>query len=176
MKDSFNVDNVIENLTYKSSDGRVGQSDFDPLVLEDIFKKTIEDLKKINEKTKLKIETLESECQKEKNNCQDKVLNLENVYKESYEHLAALDFRISNVSTTMSEMGSQLENLNRPRLNLYESHKTAKYFDKFMDGIESCGVFADESKLEQAAEVIYKLHLISSDLNDERFISKIIFL
>ena len=38
-----------------------------------------------------------------------------------------------------------------------------------MEGIENSGVFADDSKLEQAAEVIYKLHLLSVDLNDERF-------
>ena len=70
----------------------------------------------------------------------------------------------------MSEMGSQLENLNRPRLNLYESHKTAKYFDKFMEGIDNSGVFADDSKLEQAAEIIYKLNLMSTnDLTDEKF-------
>lgn len=69
----------------------------------------------------------------------------------------------------MSEMGSQLENLNRPRLNLYESQKTAKYFDKFMDGIKDSGVFADDSKLEQAAEVIYKLHLLSADLKGPRY-------
>ena len=69
----------------------------------------------------------------------------------------------------MSEMGAQLENLNKPRHNLSESYKIAKYFDKFMEGIENSGVFADDSKLEQAAEVIYKLHLLSVDLNDERF-------
>lgn len=70
----------------------------------------------------------------------------------------------------MSEMGAQLENLNKPRHNLSESYKIAKYFDKFMEGIESSGVFADDSKLEQAAEVIYKLHVLSSDLGgDERF-------
>ena len=68
----------------------------------------------------------------------------------------------------MSEMGTQLDNLNKPRLNLYESHKIAKYFDKFMDGIEDSGVFADDSKLDQAAVVIYKLHLLYIDLNDDK--------
>ncbi|CAF0747382.1 unnamed protein product [Brachionus calyciflorus] len=168
-QENFNVDNLIENLTYKATDGRVGQQDFDPLILEDIFKKTIEDLKKINDKTKQKIESLESDCQKEKNVCKEKILKLEQSYKDSFEHLSTLDKRISNVSSTMSDMGSQLENLNRPRLNLFESFKTAKYFDKFMDGIDNSGVFADDSKLESAAEVIYKLYLLSSDLNDERF-------
>ena len=66
-------------------------------------------------------------------------------------------------------MGSQLENLNKPRFNLYESQKTAKYFDKFMDGADNTGVFADESKLDQAAEVIYKLNLISNELTDEKW-------
>lgn len=37
-----------------------------------------------------------------------------------------------------------------------------------MDGIENSGVFADDSKLDQAAEVIYKLHLLSIDLNDDK--------
>jgi hypothetical protein len=168
IKNSFSIDNLIENLTYKSTDGRVGQSNFDPLILEEIFKKTIEDLRKINEKSKQKIDQLNLECQKEKNLCRDKFQNLELLYNDSYEHLVELDKRISNVSSSMSDMSSQLESLNKPRLNLYESHKTAKYFDKFMDGIENSGVFADDSKLEQAAEVIYKLHLLSNDLIDER--------
>jgi hypothetical protein len=165
-KDSFTVENLIENLTYKSTDGRVGQANFDPLILEDIFKRTIDDLKKINEKSKQKIETLTTECQKEKALVQDKVNGLESLYKTSYDNLIELDKRISTVSVTMSEMGSQLENLNKPRFNLYESQKTAKYFDKFMDGADNTGVFADESKLDQAAEVIYKLNLISNDLTD----------
>lgn len=75
----------------------------------------------------------------------------------------------------MAEMGNQLENLNRPRLNLYESHKTAKYFDKFMDGIDNSGVFADDSKLDQAAEVIYKLHLVDQDLKDEKSVQNFHF-
>jgi hypothetical protein len=163
------VDNLIENLTYKATDGRVGQHDFDPLVLEEIFKRTIEDLKKINEKTKQKIEVLEADCQKEMSSCKEKIGKLEGLYKGSYDELSELDKRISTVSTTMSEMGSQLESLNKPRLNLYESHKIAKYFDKFMDGIDTSGVFADDSKLEQAAEVILKLNQISSDLKNDTF-------
>lgn len=159
-------------MTYKATDGRVGQDDFDPLILENIFKKTIEDLKLINEKTKQNINALENDCHKEKEICKQKISNLENSYKSSYEYLSTLDKRISNVSSTMSDMGSQLENLNRPRLNLFESHKTAKYFDKFMDGIDNSGVFADDSKLEQAAEVIYKLHLLSNDLTDKKFLFK----
>ena len=159
---------MIENLTYKSTDGQVGQSNFDPLILEDVFRRTIDDLMIINEKSKQKILTLENECQKEKFSCRDKVVDMEELYKESFEHLNALDTRISTVSGTMSEMGSQLENLNKPRQNLYESQKIAKYFDKFMEGTENSGVFADDSKLEQAAEVIYKLHLLSVDLNNEK--------
>lgn len=168
-QDTFSIDNLIENLTYKSTDGRVGQSNFDPLVLEEIFKRTIEDLEKINEKSRQKIENLEFDCQNEKLGCKDKILNLESHYKDSYDHLAKLDKNISTVSATMSEMGAQLENLNKPRHNLSESFKIAKYFDKFMEGIENSGVFADDSKLEQAADVIYKLHMLSTDLTDERF-------
>lgn len=162
------MDTLIENLSYKSTDGRVGSSSFDPLILEDIFKRTIEDLKKLNEKSKGRLETLGNECSKEKEMCRERIANLERHYKDSYDHLSSLDKRISYVSTTMADMGNQLENLNRPRLNLYESHKTAKYFDKFMDGIDNSGVFADDSKLDQAAEVIYKLHLVAQDLKDEK--------
>lgn len=139
------------------------------MVLEEIFKRTIEDLSRINEKSRQKIESLESECQKEKFVCKDRIVGLESDYQDSYEHLTKLDSNISTVSATMSEMGAQLEALNKPRHNLAESHKIAKYFDKFMEGIENSGVFADDSKLEQAAEVIYKLHLLSNDFTDERF-------
>ena len=117
---------MIENLTYKSTDGRVGQSNFDPLIHEEIFKKTIDDLKKINEKSKQKIDQLNLECQKEKNVCKDKFQNLELLYNDSYDHLIELDKRISNVSSSMSDMSSQLENLNKPRLNLYESLVSSK--------------------------------------------------
>ena len=106
--------------------------------------------------------------QRKRSNVEIRSSILEKLYKESHDHLTSLDKRISYVSTTMSEMGNQLENLNRPRINLYESHKTAKYFDKFQDGIDNSGVFADDSKLDQAAEIIYKLHMLSNDLKDEK--------
>ena len=137
-------------------------------MLEEIFMKTIEDLKDMNESSKKKIEVLNAECLKEKLVCKDKFGDLEQSYNRSYDHLVELDKRINIVSTSMSEMSSQLENLNKPRLNLYESHKITKYFDKFMDGIENSGVFADDSKIEQAAEIIYKLHYLSIDLTDEK--------
>lgn len=166
--DSFNVDHLIESLTYKSTDGKVGQANFDPLMLEEIFLRTIEDLKRINEKTKQKISNSEKECMREKLECKEKFTNLESSYTASFDKLVKLDKRISEVSTVMSDMGSQLENLNKPRHNLSESYKIAKYYDKFMDSIDNSGVFADDSKLEQAADIIYKLHTISIDLNDPK--------
>lgn len=42
-------------LTYKATDGQVGQSNFDPLVLENIFKDTIEDLKKLTTEVNRKL-------------------------------------------------------------------------------------------------------------------------
>ena len=167
-QDSFVVEHVIETLSYKATDGRVGQQNFDPLVLEEIFIRTIEDLKRINENTKKKIDNLETESLKEKQNCKDKLIGLESAYNDSFDKICKLDKRISELSSNMSEMGSQLENLNRPRHNLSESYKIAKYFDKFMDGIDNSGVFADDSKLEQAADIIYKLHVISTDLTDQK--------
>ena len=155
-------------MTYKATDGKVGQQNFDPLVLEGIFVRTIDDLKRINENTRKKMDNLEIDSLKEKQDCKDKMLSLENTYNDSFDKLCKLDKRISEVSANMSDMGSQLDNLNRPRHNLSESYKIAKYFDKFMDGIDNSGVFADDSKLEQAADIIYKLHIISSDLTDQK--------
>jgi hypothetical protein len=37
-----------------------------------------------------------------------------------------------------------------------------------MNGSYNTGVFADDSKLEQAADVIYKLHAMSYDLTDQK--------
>jgi hypothetical protein len=166
----FGVDHIVETLTYKTTDGKVGQPNFDPLVLEDIFMRTIDDLKRVSEKTKQKIDGLEQECVKEKLACKDKTLSIEGLYKESFDKLNVLDKRISEVSANMADMGSQLENLNKPRTNLSESHKIAKYYDKFMDNINNSGVFADDTKLEQAADVIYKLNIIASDLKDPKYV------
>ncbi len=162
------MDHVIETLAYKATDGKVGQQNFDPSVLEGTFLRTIEDLKRINETTKKKMDALENDCLKEKQECKDKMMSLENTYNESFDKLCKLDERISEVSAKMSEMGSQLDNLNRPRHNLSESFTLAKYFDKFMNGSYNTGVFADDSKLEQAADVIYKLHAMSYDLTDQK--------
>jgi exocyst complex component 5 len=169
-QENFSIDSTIETLIYKATDGKVGQDSFDPLFLEQFCMQTIEDLKKISGKSKLSIEKLEVECDKEKAECKEKVAKLEGNYKESYDNLMKLDKRISSVSATMSEMGAQLENLNKPRHNLSEAQKIAKYYDKFMEGIDNSGVFSDDSKLEQAAEIIYKLHLLANDLKDQRFI------
>jgi hypothetical protein len=171
----FGVDHIIETLTYKTTDGKVGQQHFDPLILEEIFVRTIDDLKRVSEKTKQKIDTLEQDCLKEKLACKEKTLGIESLYKESFDKLNVLDKRISEVSASMSDMGSQLENLNKPRTNLSESHKIAKYYDKFMDGVNNSGVFADDTKLEQAADVIYKLNILVSDLKDPKYVAIVYF-
>jgi hypothetical protein len=166
--DSFVVDHIVESLTYKSTDGKIGQLTFDPLILENIFTQTIADLNKINENTRSKIDLLETECIQEKVKCKDKINNIDASYKESYDNLIHLDKRINEVSSKMSEMGAQLDNLNKPNRNLNESYKMTKYYDKFMDGCDSSGVFANDNKLDSAADIIYKLHLLSLDLNDSK--------
>lgn len=166
--DSFIVDHIIESLTYKATDGKIGQVTFNPLILENIFTQTISDLNKINESTRKRIDALEADCIQEKVKCKDKINDIDASYKESYDSLIQLDKRINEVSGKMSEMGAQLDNLNKPNRNLNESYKMTKYYDRFMDGCDTIGVFANDNKLDLAADLIYKLYLLSFDLNDPK--------
>jgi exocyst complex component 5 len=79
-----------------------------------------------------------------------------------------LDERINSVATKVLHLGDQLENVNMPRSRAVEAQKLMNHFAEFLGpGPPVSDVFNDPKKINEAADIIQKLHLISQELPDK---------
>ncbi|CAF5177389.1 unnamed protein product, partial [Rotaria magnacalcarata] len=74
---AFDVDNLIENIAYKSTDGNVVNENFDPNLLESKFRHAMSILQDYQVQTEQNIKKLEEVCEKERNTWADSVAQLE---------------------------------------------------------------------------------------------------
>jgi hypothetical protein len=107
------VDNLIENIAYKSTDGNVINENFDPTLLESKFRQamSILQVKKVNlmcssnhwsffqdyqVQTEQNIKHLEESCEKERNTWANSVAQLEDLYQVAFSinQTLPLDFSI----------------------------------------------------------------------------------
>ncbi|CAF1115060.1 unnamed protein product, partial [Didymodactylos carnosus] len=166
--DSFDVDNLIENVAYKAVDGNITNQNFDLFLLEDKFRKAMSILQAqqvLNERT---IKQLQDSCEQERQTWSGSVAQLEELYQNAYTDQQELEMRISVISTKVIQIGHQLESKSNPRQQLVEARTTAKYLERFLDANDDViGLFHDISKLEQAAHVIHQLYNVLQELPDE---------
>lgn len=68
----------------------------------------------------------------------------------------------------MLHLGDQLENVNMPRSRAVEAQKLMNHFAEFLGpGPPVSDVFNDPKKINEAADIIQKLHLISQELPEK---------
>ncbi|CAF0753538.1 unnamed protein product [Adineta ricciae] len=164
----FDVDNLIENIAYKSTDGNVINENFDPYVLEGKFRQAMSILQDCQVQTEQNIKHLEEACEKERNTWANSVAQLEELYQSTYTGQQELEMRISVISTKVIQIGHQLESKSNPRQQLVDARTTAKYLERFLDANDDVSLmFQDASKLEQAAHIIHQLYNVLQELPDE---------
>jgi len=165
---SFDVDNLIENIAYKSTDGNVTNENFDPNVLESKFRQAMLILQDYQIQTEQNIKHLEEECEKERRTWANSVSQLEELYQSTYTGQQELEMRISVISTKVIQIGHQLESKSNPRQQLIDARTTAKYLERFLDVNDDVNLmFQDTSKLEQIAHIIHQLYNVLQELPDE---------
>lgn len=146
------------------------EDSFDPMALHDSFEQAIRDLRMLHESTQKKAERLEVMCKEEEKRHWQKVTELQNKNKASFNSFQELDERINFVATKVVHLGDQLESVNTPRSRAVEAQKLMNYFAEFLGpGPVISEVFTDKSQLNQSADVIQKLNLIAQELPSEKF-------
>ncbi|XP_039177470.1 exocyst complex component 5 isoform X1 [Crotalus tigris] len=170
-EEPFVADEYIERLAWRTPGGgsRGGMEVFDPKRLQEEFVNHINELKLLDERIQRRVEKLEQQVQREAKEFAKKVQELQKSNQVAFQHFQELDEHVSYVATKVCHLGDLLEGVNTPRQRLVEAHKLMKYFNEFLDGELKSDVFTNPEKIEEAADIIQKLHLIAQELPFERF-------
>ncbi|KAF7251885.1 Exocyst complex component 5 [Varanus komodoensis] len=170
-EEPFVADEYIERLAWRTPGGgsRGGMEAFDPKRLQEEFVNHINELKLLDERIQRRVERLEQQVQREAKEFAKKVQELQKSNQVAFQHFQELDEHVSYVATKVCHLGDLLEGVNTPRQRLVEAHKLMKYFNEFLDGELKSDVFTNPEKIEEAADIIQKLHLIAQELPFDRF-------
>ncbi|XP_012272087.1 exocyst complex component 5 [Orussus abietinus] len=172
-QEPFDAEEFVERLAWRTVndsiiDGERGS--FDPLLVHETFLQAIKDLQVLQERQQKKCDKLEAALKDEEAKHVLEILELQENNKHAIELFHQLDERINFVATKVLHLGDQLESVNIPRARAVETHKLMKHFSEFLSpGPLTDPIFMDKSLLDEAADVIQKLHLISQELPSEKF-------
>uniref|UniRef100_A0A8C4R944 Exocyst complex component 5 n=1 Tax=Eptatretus burgeri TaxID=7764 RepID=A0A8C4R944_EPTBU len=170
-EEPFHADDYVERLAWRCPGGGIkeGADHFDPKRLLEEFTCHIQELKLLDDRIQRKVEKLEQSCQREAREYARHVEELLKSNQVAFKHFQELDDHISNVATKVCHLGDQLEGVNAPRQRAVEAQSLMKYFNEFLKGSISSEVFSNRNKIQDAADIIQKLHLIAQELPFERF-------
>lgn len=168
----FDPEQYVEQLAWRvqGGDSAEGRRALDARLLLNVFENTIDKLKHLNARLEDKIVTSETDLGVELKGHGKRVAELQEMNKTAFVHFQELDEHISNVATKVVHLGDQLEGVNTPRARAEEAQKLIGYFSDFLDeyGPQS-EVFNDPFRLQEAADIIQKLQLISQELPPGQF-------
>ncbi|KAL3287234.1 hypothetical protein HHI36_001711 [Cryptolaemus montrouzieri] len=129
-----------------------GKGDFNPNLLHESFIQAIKDLSLLQERQ-----------QKNVNGFLDQ-------NKQTINHFQELDGKINNVATKVLHLGDQLDSVNGPRARVVEAQRLMTHLSEFIStGPLTSSIFMDPKRIDEAADVIQKLYLISQDLPSSKF-------
>lgn len=171
-QEPFDPEEFVERLAWRTvADSRgEGTGHFDPLLLHETFLQAIKDLQLLQERQQKKCERLEMMCREEENGHWQQISQLQDKNKASVSMFQELDERINYVATKVIHLGDQLESVNTPRARAVEAQKLMNHFAEFLSpGPLLAEVFTDKSQIDEAADIIQKLHLIAQELPSGKF-------
>lgn len=171
-QEPFDPEEFVERLAWRTvADSRgEGTGHFDPVLLHETFLQAIKDLQILQERQQKKCERLEMMCREEENGHWQHISQLQDRNKASVNMFQELDERINYVATKVIHLGDQLESVNTPRARAVEAQKLMNHFAEFLSpGPLLAEVFTDKTRVDEAADVIQKLHLIAQELPSGKF-------
>ncbi|XP_015590995.1 exocyst complex component 5 [Cephus cinctus] len=172
-QEPFDAEEFVERLAWRtvndsSEDG--GKGTFDPVLVHETFLQAIKDLQILQERQQKKCDKLEVALKDEESRHTMEILELQEKNKHAMDLFHQLDERINFVATKVLHLGDQLESVNTPRARAVEAQKLMRHFSEFLSpGPLTDPIFTDKSSLDEAADVIQKLHLIAQELPSEKF-------
>ncbi|XP_023711721.1 exocyst complex component 5 isoform X2 [Cryptotermes secundus] len=171
-QEPFDPEEFVERLAWRTvADSRgEGTGHFDPVLLHETFLQAIKDLQLLQERQQKKCERLEMMCREEENGHWQQISQLQDRNKASVKMFQELDERINYVATKVIHLGDQLESVNTPRARAVEAQKLMNHFAEFLSpGPLLAEVFTDKTQIDEAADIIQKLHLIAQELPSGKF-------
>ncbi|XP_015185742.1 PREDICTED: exocyst complex component 5 [Polistes dominula] len=172
-QEPFDPEEFVERLAWrtvndKTKDG--SKAFFNPVIVHETFLQAIKDLQILEERQQKKCDKLEAALKDEEARHALEILDLQERNKHSIDLFHQLDERINSVATKVLHLGDQLESVNIPRARAVEAQKLMRYFSEFLSpGPLTDTIFTDKTSLDEAADVIQKLHLIAQELPAAKF-------
>lgn len=182
--ESFNPVSFIEQIASRSTekhytncnDDAAGKPKFDVVNLEIQFTNCMNNMKLLHSSHMKKCQTLKTDYAKTQETYVQNILHLQSRFNTCHDKLGDLDNKVNNVAMKIMHLGSQLESVNIPRLRAVEAHKLMSYFSEFLGSSSSAGcpdnvdaLRDDIRKMNEVADIIRKLFLISQELPDNKF-------
>uniref|UniRef100_A0A1B6CXT9 Exocyst complex component 5 n=1 Tax=Clastoptera arizonana TaxID=38151 RepID=A0A1B6CXT9_9HEMI len=171
-QEPFDPEEFVERLAWRTveSNREDGNGIFDSVLMHETFLQAIKDLQLLLDRQKKKCEKLETLCQEEEANHWQDISQLQEKNKATVNLFQELDERINYVATKVIHLGDQLESVNTPRSRAVEAQKLMNYFAEFLSpGPLMVDVFTNKAQVDEAADVIQKLHLIAQELPSGKF-------
>ncbi|XP_066143418.1 exocyst complex component 5 [Euwallacea fornicatus] len=172
-QEPFDAEEFVERLAWRTiaetkSDGDEG--DLNPSLLHDSFVQAIKDLTLLEERQQKKSERLEAVVREDEAMFFQEIYTLLEQNKLSMDTFQELDGKINHVATKVLHLGDQLDSVNGPRARVVEAQKLMSHLSEFLsNGPLTSSIFNDPYRIDEAADVIQKLFLISQDLPSSKF-------
>lgn len=189
-QDPFQLADFIERLTWRtnneactttavvaantSTSATAGSSavdqHFDADLLHETFTQTIRDLRQLQERQQRKCERLERLAADEQALLTARIEELQSRHQHTVDGFDRLDWKLNSLGGKIFPLGEQLENVNTPRSRIVEAQGLLQHMTEFLQpGPVVNDMFADRSRLFEAADCIQKLYTIAQDLPADKF-------
>ncbi|CAG9766397.1 unnamed protein product [Ceutorhynchus assimilis] len=172
-QEPFDAEEFVERLAWRTinetkTEGDEG--DLNPTFLHDSFVQAIKDLTLLQERQQKKCERLEGAVREDEAMFFQEIYTLLEQNKQSMDTFQELDSKINHVATKVLHLGDQLDSVNGPRARVVDAQKLMTHLSEFLsNGPLTSSIFNDPYRIDEAADVIQKLFLISQDLPSPKF-------
>ncbi|KAJ0173631.1 hypothetical protein K1T71_010780 [Dendrolimus kikuchii] len=170
-QDPFDPDEFVERMVRRSmQESRLQDELFDPEMIHDIFTQAIQDLKVLQERQERKCTRLEQAVQEEEKLYGAKLAEIMDQHTHCVDVFSALDERMSRCGGRALDVGEKLGAARAPRARAAAARDLLSHLAHFLSpGPVLSDLFSDPSKLNDAADVIQKLHTIAQELPPDKF-------
>ncbi|XP_026314909.1 exocyst complex component 5 [Hyposmocoma kahamanoa] len=170
-QDPFDPDEFVERMVRRSmAETRLQDEQFDPEMIHDIFTQAIQDLRVLQERQERKCARLEQAVQEEEKLYGDKLSEIMDQHTHCVNVFSSLDERMSRCGGRALDVGEKLGAARAPRARAAAARDLLSHLAHFLSpGPVLTDLFNDPSKLNEAADVIQKLHTIAQELPPDKF-------
>ncbi|KAI5643086.1 exocyst complex component sec10 domain-containing protein [Phthorimaea operculella] len=170
-QDPFDPDEFVERMVRRSmQESRLEDDQFDPEMIHDIFTQAIQDLKVLQERQERKCTRLEQAVQEEEKLYGAKLAEIMDQHTHCVNVFSSLDERMSRCGGRALDVGEKLGAARAPRARAAAARDLLSHLAHFLSpGPVVTELFNDPNRLNEAADVIQKLHTIAQELPPDKF-------